>query len=140
MDARISAKNKIPFKVLNDGLYIDGTYLVLITHFLTMKDTVDEMIELIRYTGSETLENIRLLSDIERLNSRIQSLVDETVEDMEYVISSVDNDYMLNKNKNDIDEMCNDLKYELNTKYNDVNPYGWSDLDELVETGGNLDG
>ena len=140
MDARISTKNKIPFKVLNDGLYIDGTYLVLITHFLTMKDTVDEMIELIRYTGSETLENIRLLSDIERLNSRIQSLVDETVEDMEYVISSVDNDYMLGKNKNDIDKMCNDLKYELNTKYNDVNPYGWSDLDELVETGGNLDG
>ena len=113
--------------VTDEGLYIQDNF-VNNSEFKDQQVAAQEDQDYFYKVDFEAIqEDIKTLSDIEKLREKISNCLSDYLEPIEYVLNITDND----KYKNKLISYVDDYLYRLTSYYNDdmINPFSWQDLD-----------
>lgn len=121
----ISPRTKF-IEIKEDGLYVNPDNFASATQFNNLVNTVNYLIQLIVVTGAETAEDLKVMTNIELFEARVQNIVNNTTYNMEYVV-----DNLINSNRfvDDLKKFVDDTNTALVDEFKDrLNPYIWKEL------------
>lgn len=115
-------------EIREDGLFVDPTNFANVTEFNNLVSTLSNLIAWILTQGNDLEADLVVMTDMEKLKSRIQTIINSITYNMEYVNDqiTVNGKFKINL-KAFIDKLNLSITEEFRSR---VNPFEWEELDK----------